>query len=605
MSIKNLRATLLVFLLLGTLSSYPARPGSRTASAGENRAATSAQRLARPAPGSVAGSESKAKTAGAPPATQAKTQKPVVAADLDRRLAKFQPVKMPFHSEGLTARQRQMVGKLVEASQYLEDIFWRQSDPEALTLYRSLAGSKKPEDVKLRRFLLINGSRFDLVDENKPFVGATPMPAGRGLYPPGATLEQFEQYVSQHPEKKAELYSPYTVVHRIGQVLTGVPYHVAYRRFLGPAARALREAAALSDDAAFANFLRLRARALLTDDYYQSDLAWLDLKDPKFDVIFAPYETYLDDLLGVKTSYGAAVLVRNEDESRRLEVFQQYVADIQDALPLAPEDRPSKRGHRTPMEVMDAPFRAGDLRHGYQAVADNLPNDPRIHQAKGSKKIFFKNFMDARVNTVVLPIAQRLMRPDQAAQASGEGYLAAVMVHEVSHGLGPAFARKDGKQADIREAIGPLYSGLEEAKADVVGMFALKWLVDRGALPKERLEEYYASYVAGIFRTVRFSIAEAHGRAEIMEFNYLSEQKAITRDAESGRYVIDYAGLPQALASLAQQLLEMEATGDRARVEAWFQKYAVMPPALADALAKASDVPVDIDPVFSFPEPIQ
>ena len=605
MDIKNLGATLLVFLLLGTLAPYPARPVWRTASAGENRAATSSQRLARPAPGKGEGGQSKAKIAGALPATQAKTQKPVVAADLDRRLAKFQPVRMPFHSEGLTARQRQMVGKLVEASQYLEDIFWRQSDLEALTLYRSLAGSKKPEDVKLRRFLLINGSRFDLVDENKPFVGTTPMPPGRGLYPPGLTQEQLEQYVSQHPEKKAELYSPYTVVHRIGQALTGVPYHVAYRQFLGPAARALREAAALSDDAAFANFLRLRARALLTDDYYQSDLAWLDLKDPKFDVIFAPYETYLDDLLGVKTSYGAAVLVRNEAESRRLEVFQQYVADIQDALPLAPEDRPSKRGHRTPMEVMDAPFRAGDLRHGYQAVADNLPNDPRIHQAKGSKKIFFKNFMDARVNTVVLPIAQRLMRSDQAAKASGEGYLAAVMMHEVSHGLGPAFARKDGKQVDIREAIGPLYSGLEEAKADVVGMFALKWLVDRGALPKERLEEYYASYVAGIFRTVRFSIAEAHGRAEIMEFNYLSEQKAITRDAESGRYVIDYAGLPQALASLAQQLLEMEATGDRARVEAWFQKYAVMPPALADALAKASDVPVDIDPVFSFPEPIQ
>src|SRR6266849_6033581 len=180
MGIKNLRTTLLVFLWLGALSSYPARPGSRTTSTGENRTAAGAQRLARPAPGNGEGGQSKAKTAGALPATQAKTQKPVVAADLDRRLAKFQPVKMPFHSEGLTARQRQMVGKLVEASQYLEDIFWRQSDPEALTLYRSLAGSKKPEDVKLRRFLLINGSRFDLVDENKPFVGTTPMPPGPG-----------------------------------------------------------------------------------------------------------------------------------------------------------------------------------------------------------------------------------------------------------------------------------------------------------------------------------------------------------------------------------------------------------------------------------------
>src|SRR5712692_197338 len=589
MRTKNLRAPLLIFFLVATLFSAPVPPGFRATGQAEKRAESDERR----------------RTTGAQSAREAKRPKLVVASDLDQRLAKLRPVKMPFHAAGLSARERQLATKLAQASRYLEDIYWRQSDPEGLALYRSLTGSQTPADQKLRHFLVINGSRFDLIDENKPFVGTEPMSPGRGLYPHGLTREQVEQYVKEHPEKRAEIYSPYTVVRRHGAALVGIPYHQAYREFLEPAARALREAAALSNDAAFGKFLRLRAQALLTDDYYPSDLAWLDLQDPKFDVIFAPYETYLDDLLGVKTSYGAAVLIRNEEESRKLAVFQKYIAEIQEALPLAPEDRPSKRGHRTPMEVMDAPFRAGDLRHGYQAVADNLPNDPRIHQAKGSKKIFFKNFMDARLNTVVLPIAQRLMRADQAAKASVEGYLAAVMVHEVSHGLGPAFARKDGKQVDIREAIGPLYSGLEEAKADVVGMFALKWLVDRGALPKERLEEYYASYVAGIFRTVRFSIAEAHGRAQIMEFNYLSEQKAITRDAESGRYVIDYAGLPQALASLAQQLLEMEATGDRARVEAWFQKYAVMPPALADALAKASDMPVDIDPVFSFPEPIQ
>src|SRR5207244_10189092 len=190
-----------------------------------------------------------------------------------------------------------------------------------------------------------------------------------------------------------------------------------------------------------------------------------------------------------------------EEESRNLAEYQQWVPDLQDALPLDAADRPSVRGKASPMEVMEAPFRAGDLRHGYQAVADNLPNDPRIHQEKGSKKIFFKNFMDARVKYVVLPIAKRLMRADQAAKASGEGYLAAVLLHEISHGLGPSFARQGGKQVDIREAIGPAFSGLEEAKADVVGMFGLKWLVDRDAMPKARLQEYYASYVAGIFRT--------------------------------------------------------------------------------------------------------
>ena len=556
-----------------------------------------------------------------PPAT------PDVVPDLAQRLAKFRRVSMPFHSAGLTPRERQMTEKLVAASQFLEDIFWRQSDPGGLALLRSLDNSKNPADVALRRYLMINGSRFDLIHNNEPFVGQAPMPPGRGLYPPGLTRAEIEAYVRDHPDQKPALYDPHTVVRRDGARLVAVPYHVVYHEWLAPAAAALNEAAALSDDPNFASFLRLRAKALLDDDYYASDIAWLGLENPKFDVIFAPYEVYLDDLLGVKTSYGAAVLIRNEEESRKLAVFQKYVPAIQDALPLAPEDRPSKAGHQSPMEVMDAPFRAGDLRHGYQAVADNLPNDPRIHQEKGSKKIFFKNFMDARVTYIVLPIARRLLRPDQAALAAGEGYLATTMMHEISHELGPAYARALARGANaatagkaarvqINEAIGPAYSALEEAKADVVGMFGLDWLIEHGALPKEKRPEYYASYVGGIFRTVRFGVAEAHGRAEMMEFNYLSEQGAIhlvassaTRDASANaptaRYGIVMERMPAAIASLARELLQMEATGDRQRVEGWFAKYDRMPPDLAKDLAADSDVPVDIDPVLSFPEPIR
>jgi hypothetical protein len=384
-----------------------------------------------------------------------------------------------------------------------------------------------------------------------------------------------------------------------------VPYHVEYAPWLKPAAAALREAAALSTDKAFADFLRLRADALLTDDYYKSDLAWLDLNNPKFDIIFAPYETYLDDLLGIKTSYGAAVMIRNEAESAKLATFMKYVPDIQEALPVATEDKPSLQGHSTPMEVMGAPFRGGDLRHGYQAVADNLPNDARIHQEKGTKKIFFKNFMDARVNYIVLPIGKLLMRDDQAALASMEGYLTVVLMHEISHGLGPAYARASAGQADIRQSIGPAYSGLEEAKADIVGLFGLNWLIEKGVLPKDKAAEYYASYVAGIFRTVRFGVAEAHGRAEMMEFNYLSEQGAITRDAKTGRYVIDYAKMPGAIAALAKELLEIEATGDRNRAEQWFQKYGTMPAELKSSLANVKDVPVDVDPVSAFGEKVQ
>ncbi len=527
-----------------------------------------------------------------------------VVLDLDRRVAKFVRVEMPFQTAGLTPREVKMVEKLVDASRYLEEIYWRQIDPDGLTLYQLLAGSKNPRDVELRRYLRINASRFDLLDENKPFVGTAPMPPGRGFYPQDLTREKVEQYVKAHPEKKEEIYSETTIVRWHDGQLEGLPYHIAFRSFLEPAARDLREAAALSDDPHFANYLRLRADALLTDDYYKSDLAWLDLDGPKVDVIFAPYETYDDLLLGVKATYGAAVLVRNSAESRKLEMFQTYVADIQDALPLPPEDRPSKHGLKTPMEVMDAPYRAGDLTHGYQAVADNLPNEPRIHEQKGSKKIFFKNFMDARVNYIIIPVARHVMLPAQASKVTVEGYVLGTIMHEISHGLGPVYAHTKAGKVDIREAIGPAYSGLEEAKADVVGLFGLNWLVEHGLMPKSSVEECYASYVGGLFRTVRFGVAEAHSQAEMMEFNYLVEHGAIKRQS-SGRYAIDYAKMPGTLSDLAKELLTMEATGDREHVENWFKKYDVMPIELRATLKSAASVPVDIDPVFSFKEGVR
>jgi hypothetical protein len=497
-----------------------------------------------------------------------------------------------------------MIHKLVEACGYLESIYWRQSDPEGLALYQSLATSKSARDVELRRYLWVNASRFDLIDNNKPFVGTDPMPLGHGFYPANLTRVRVEQYVTEHPEQKAEIYDPLAIVRWHGGQLEAVPYRIAYRTFLEPAAAALRAAANLSSDAAFAKFLRLRADALLSDDYFPSDLAWLELKNPKVDIIFAPYETYMDDLLGVKASYGAAVMVRNERESKKLELFAKYVPAIQDALPLAAEDRPSKQGLETPMEVMDNPFRSGDLTHGYQAVADNLPNDPRVHEQKGSKKLFFKNFMDARVNSVIVPIARKLMEPRQAAKVTSEGYLVGTIMHEICHGLGPAFARTASGKTDIREAIGPLYSSLEEAKADAAGMFALQWLVDNSVLPKDKLQEYYASYVGDLFRAARFGTGEAHGQAEVMELNYLVEGGALSRNAE-GRYVIDFEKIPAVMAALTKELLEIEATGDAHRGGNWFKKYDGISAELKTSLRAAADVPVDIDPVYSFEERVR
>jgi hypothetical protein len=554
-----------------------------------------------------------AKSDAATTANSALSAKPYVVPDLAQRVAKFKLVQMPFNSAGLSAREKEMLAKLVDASGLLDCIYWRQNDPEGLKLYLSLAKSKDPQDELLRRYLKINGSRFDLIDDDKPFVGTEPMPPGRGFYFFGTdkdlTRAAIEQIIEKSPEQKAGIYNPYTIVqyditaqdwtnHFYRAEIT--PYHVAFKEFLEPMAKDLREAAALSDDPAFAKFLRLRADALLTDDYYASDIAWLDLENPKFDVVFAPYEVYDDSLLGVKTTYGASVMIRNDVESERLAVYQKYVPDLQEALPLPAADLPSKRGKQSPMEVVDSPYRAGDLLHGYQAVADNLPNDPRIHEEKGSKKMFWKNFMDARVNYIILPLAQRTMRADQAAMASGEGYLADTIMHEISHGLGPAFAHTAQGKVQINEAIGSSYSALEESKADVVGEFCYGWLIDHGVLPKERRNITYASYVAGIFRTVRFGVAEAHGAGEIMQFNYYTEQGAIRRDPASGLYVIDFEKMPVAIASLAKELLAQEASGDRARTDAWFKKYGGMPPELSALLAKTSDIPVDIDPEFDF-----
>ncbi|MGO9590705.1 MAG: Zn-dependent hydrolase [Candidatus Acidiferrales bacterium] len=548
----------------------------------------------------------------------------VIAPDLAQRLAKFKKVHMPFDSSGLTDREKQMVAKLVDASGLLDCIYWRQSDPEGLKLYLSLAHSGgSTRDHMVAEYLKINGGRFDLIDDNKPFVGTEPVPPGRGFFP-GAPVDlelakaEIDGLIEHVPAMKAAVYSPYTIVVGLGPgarnmppKYTGkygpraIPYHVAFAQFLKPMAADLRAAADLSDDPAFANFLRLRADALLTDDYYKSDIAWLDLKDPKFDVIFAPYEVYLDGLLGVKTSYGASVMIRNDAESKKVEVFQKYVPELQESLALPAADLPSKHGKQSPMEVVDGVYRAGDLLHGYQAVADNLPNDPRIHEEKGSKKMFWQNFMDARVNYIILPLAKQLMRPDQAKIANTEGLMDFVILHEVSHGLGPSFAHTAAGKVGVGEAIGPQYSSLEESKADMTSMHNVKWLVDHGVIPKSKLDGIYASYLAETFRTIRFGIAEAHGQGSMMQLSYLIEQGAIRRDSSTGRYEADFDKFPAAIESLDKELLEQEATGDRARAEAWFKKYAVMPPELTAALAKSSNVPVDVDPEFDFHPPLR
>lgn len=312
------------------------------------------------------------------------------------RGALWKVLPVPYVRAGLSTSEQKMIAKLAHACLLMNELYLHASDLGGWAMYHA---TQSPE---LYRLFSINGSRWDLVDGNSPFIGEQPLISGHELYPYGTKLAQIEQFVAAHPESRSAVYSPYTVVRGTAGALTTVPYHEAYAEWLKPMAADLRAAAKLSPDARFGHYLELRADALLSDDYYASDLAWLELKNPKVDLIFAPYETYLDGLLGVKTSYGASILIRDEAESRKLAMYQEHEAAMQEALPIPAQDKPSKSGQTTPMEVSHAPLRGGDLRYGYQAVADNLPNDPRIHAEKGTKKIFFKNFMDARVENVEL-----------------------------------------------------------------------------------------------------------------------------------------------------------------------------------------------------------
>jgi hypothetical protein len=539
-------------------------------------------------------------------------------ADLARRIARWPTVEFPFRSRGLTPRQLKMIAKLVDAARQIDAIYWRQSDPYALTLAAQLKGSGAARDQQVVRYLSINGGQYDLLDGLRSFINGDPAPAGRGFYSegenPGATVDAARQsiqsYVEAHPESRAELFSPYTLVRPMGADLVGLPYRTLFRAQLMEAAKDLRDAAALasalasaqSDDAAFAEFLRARADALLTDDYQASDRLWLSLKQPTLDLILAPGLPNLDPLFGVKTSFGAAILLRNDvandEESRQLGLLQPHLAQIQQSLPLPAASRPELPP--TTLEIVDSPFRAGALLHGYQTLAFTL-SDPQ-----GSRTIFFRDLIDARFQRVIPSVAHKLMDASQSALPTAGGYFTTIVLQEIGREIGPS--------AD-RSSFGPIFPALEEAKAHAAGMYATAWLLDHGVLPREREHELYACALAELLRALLPYSAQAESAppsAPLAEFNYLFGQSAIVAHAGSlsrGTAPVVFAfafdRLPAAVAALNRELLEIEASGDRSRAEQWFARYATPSPALRTALESSRNLPVDIAPKFSWDLPMK
>jgi hypothetical protein len=518
--------------------------------------------------------------------------------DVQARLAKYAPAEMPFDARKLPEKDRRLLKHLLAASMQLDEAFWRQSYAKAAEIRDSLKAKSDPLSKALLHLVLLNAGPFDRLEEEEPFYGKEKLPPGAGFYPPDLTRKELEDYVKAHPDRKEALLSPTTVIKRQGKELIAVPYHQEYARWVGPAAKDLEAAAALSDNESFKRFLLSKAKALRDDDYFQSDCDWIDLKDHPYELIFGPFETYDDGLMGIKASYESSVAIRDVEESARLAGYIAHLQELEDNLPYPEADRRKVAGLASPMVVVRDIARAGDMRVGYQAVATNLPNDPKVHEEKGTKKIFWKNIFEARVGKVIVPISNELMVPEQAKQVSAQGVFENVMMHELSHALGPRYVRGTGEKDPVNLRLGDLASAIEEMKATVAGLVSMAWFFDHGVMPKETEAAHYASYLGSIFRAVRFGIGEAHGRAAIVELNFGREKGSIKRDPATGRWSVDPSRMRDTLRELTAKTLEIERAGDRAGAEALFAKYGTLPDDLAKDLGKIKSIPVEVEPVY-------
>jgi len=379
--------------------------------------------------------------------------------------------------------------------------------------------------------------------------------------------------------------------------LTLVPYSEAYREFLEPAARLLREAAELTTNTSLKRFLVSRAEAFASNDYYASDAAWMDVDAP-IEVTIGPYETYEDGLFNYKAAFEAFVTIRDDAETARCAKFSGYLQELEDHLPLAPEYRNPKLGGLAPIRVVDEVFCSGDANRGVQTAAFNLPNDERVVREKGCKRVLLRNVQAAKFQIVLQPIAALVLAPESRAHVDFEPFFTHILMHELSHGLGPNESRRGGRVSTPRQELKDLYPAIEESKADITGLFTLQYLIDQGVLPRDLERTLYPTFTASIFRSVRFGLTEAHSKGFAMIFNRLLDQGGIVLDPATGLFSVDLARMKAATRQLCGELLTIEAEGDYARAQALLKKYSVIRPAMQQGLDRLTAIPVDIAPNF-------
>jgi hypothetical protein len=462
-------------------------------------------------------------------------------------------------------------------------LFWRQSfgDPEALL--------SALDDEAVRDFARINYGPWDRLDGNEPFLsGYGEKPPGARFYPADMSRDEYREW--DHPDKN----DPYSLVRRDAEGnLVVVPYHQAFGARLIRAAVLLREAADLAESDAFAEYLRLRADALTSGDYRASDMAWMDVRDNDIELVIGPIESYEDQLFGTRTAFEAFVLIKDRAWSERLARFASLLPELQRGLPVADAYKAEEPGTDADLNAYDAIYYAGDANAGAKTIAINLPNDERVQLEKGTRRLQLKNAMRAKFDTILVPIAELLIAEDQQDDITFDAFFANVMFHEVAHGLGIKYTVEDGRS--VREALAEHQSAIEEGKADVLGLHMIKQMVAMDEWDGD-LDEHYATFLAGIFRSTRFGASSAHGRANMVAFNWFLENGAFERDDESGRYSIDVEAFESAIDSLSNRLLTLQGDGDFEATGAFLEEYAQMPESLAADLARASDagIPVDI-----------
>jgi hypothetical protein len=514
--------------------------------------------------------------------------------------ARFAPVRLKYDTSALSPGDQKALPKLVEAARVLNFVFMDQLWSGDRAMYEKLQKDATALGTARRHYFWLNKGPWSDLDDHKAFIPGVPerKPLGANFYPEDMTRQEFETWVKALPppaRQQAEGF--FTLVRRNAQKqLSLVPYSQAYAVDLAKAAGLLRQAAALTENASLKKFLTLRADAFLSNDYYASDVAWMDLNAP-LDITIGPYETYNDELFGYKAGFEAYITIRDDAESDRLKIVASHLQEVENNLPISPQYRNPKLGASAPIRVVNEVFAAGDGAHGVRTAAFNLPNDERVVHEKGSARIMLKNVQEAKFATILTPIAARVLPEAAPGGLSFNYFFTHILAHELSHGIGPHQIHVAGRATTPRNELKELYSAIEEAKADVTGLFMLEYLFDHKLMPGPNYEsQLYTTFLASSFRSLRFGLSDAHGKGMALQFNYLSDNGAFVANG-NGTFAVDLGKIKGAVRDLTHDLLTIEAQGDYAAAKKMLDSLGVVRPAMQHAIDSLKDLPTDINPV--------